>query len=412
MTTPFYSSFNPILGNNGTPLVAGLMNFYEPGTTDYKPVYADAGSITELTNPVVLDGYGRATVFLSGDYDWLLQDSLLNQLAYVENINPDSSAADSSGNLVDNGSFELNTLADGKTPDSWTLTEYAGSTNDLSATSAIGAFAMHGASTGSGGCNVITTDYFEASGGETYTLAFYLQSTVADVRNLVQIHWYTSAKAFISSSNVYDLSAGNPLVYTRQLSTATAPATARFGKVQMYACHPSDATVGETWYDGVELINSSLGGGFIAGTSIVFVQSAAPTGWTFPAETSDRVLMFGTAAGGTQAGSWTITGYAAAGTTLTKAQSGMPDHYHFEFAAVTSSDASSSPNTSASNQVAEAANNVSGEMDYAMKNTGTAATLGRTSEEGQNASSSHTHTLTHTAGWRPAHRVVKKGTKS
>ncbi|WP_186093627.1 hypothetical protein [Burkholderia gladioli] len=62
------------IDQNGKPLVAGFVTFYEAGTTTKKDTYQDP-AMTELnTNPVVLDSRGQATIWGSGSYRQIVQD--------------------------------------------------------------------------------------------------------------------------------------------------------------------------------------------------------------------------------------------------------------------------------------------------------------------------------------------------
>jgi len=72
--------------SNGDPLDGGLLYFYEPGTTTAKAVYSDSTGTVVLTNPVVLDSAGRATIWLDGYYKVVLKDSLGNQISSVDNV--------------------------------------------------------------------------------------------------------------------------------------------------------------------------------------------------------------------------------------------------------------------------------------------------------------------------------------
>ena len=64
---------------NGDPLAGGLLTTYQAGTTTLEPTYANAALTVPNSNPVVLDGSGRATVFLSPTiYDMVLTDYLGN----------------------------------------------------------------------------------------------------------------------------------------------------------------------------------------------------------------------------------------------------------------------------------------------------------------------------------------------
>lgn len=64
---------------NGDPLDGGMLYTYQAGTTTLEPTYADQALLVPNTNPVILDGSGRATVFLSPTiYDMVLKDRLGN----------------------------------------------------------------------------------------------------------------------------------------------------------------------------------------------------------------------------------------------------------------------------------------------------------------------------------------------
>lgn len=78
---------------NGKPLTSGTVEFFIPGTTTHKMTWKDAGQTINNTNPVILDGSGRATIFGDGSYRQLLKDRYGNVIwdAYT------SSAAGSGG---------------------------------------------------------------------------------------------------------------------------------------------------------------------------------------------------------------------------------------------------------------------------------------------------------------------------
>lgn len=68
--------------SNGAPLVNGQVGFYLPGSTQtLQPVWADPFEVTQLQNPVPLDGGGRpqsggteCQIFGSGQYQMVLYD--------------------------------------------------------------------------------------------------------------------------------------------------------------------------------------------------------------------------------------------------------------------------------------------------------------------------------------------------
>lgn len=112
-----------------------------------------------------------------------------------------------------------------------------------------------------------------------------------------------------------------------------------------------------------------------SGTAMLFMQNAAPTGWSFSAANDDRVIMNTSteSEGGDTGGSWTISDIAA---------DSAAGHTH-SFSGTTA-------------QEAEAAvTRASG--------AGTAANPGHTHTFSGTSGSGggHTHTITHTPGWRP-----------
>jgi len=240
-----------LFDNAGAPLAGGKVYFYEPGTSTAKDTYTDSTLGTANANPVVLDAYGRAPIWLSGSYKVVVKDSTDVTLYTEDNINPSVSSVLGNFNLADNGSFETDTNADG-TPDSWTLTTYTGATcqrvtNDQNH----GAAAMKFVSVGNGGGYLESESFFEVSPDTDLGVEFDIKSSVVDVRNVVDVLWYDSAKAVVSTTSVYDESAANPTSWTHKNFTATPPATARYAKLRLYGCHSSDVTPGTTWYDNV-----------------------------------------------------------------------------------------------------------------------------------------------------------------
>lgn len=81
-TTPDQQFFDA----NGDPLAGGKLYTYAAGTLTPKATYTDAGGLTPNTNPVVLDSAGRAIIFITGSYKFILKDSLDNTIWTVDNV--------------------------------------------------------------------------------------------------------------------------------------------------------------------------------------------------------------------------------------------------------------------------------------------------------------------------------------
>lgn len=78
--------WNGLTDNSGNLLNAGTVTFYSVGTTTLKNVYTAPDMLSVLTNPVTLDGYGRALVFASGAYKVLVKDSAGNTIFTRDNL--------------------------------------------------------------------------------------------------------------------------------------------------------------------------------------------------------------------------------------------------------------------------------------------------------------------------------------
>lgn len=63
---------------NGKPLVGGQVFFYQVGTNTAKSTYQDINLTILNTNPVILDARGQASIYGSGNYRQVLQDSVGN----------------------------------------------------------------------------------------------------------------------------------------------------------------------------------------------------------------------------------------------------------------------------------------------------------------------------------------------
>ena len=152
--------------------------------------------------------------------------------------------------------------------------------------------------------------------------------------------------------------------------------------------------VTESETDDDMLLKAIKAAGFPQGTACLFVQTAAPTGWTKVTTHNDKALRVvsgtassgGTAAFTTAFASRTPTG-TNAGTALSVGQ--LPAHEHFIAAAV---DAHAT--LTGSNQLAQKDSNNSGTTanQYDLQGSATAATLGKTSSVG--SGQTHTHSFT------------------
>lgn len=242
-------------------LSGGLLYTYTRGTTTAKTTYSDAAMTTANANPVVLDAYGEATIFLDGEYKFVLKNSAGTTIWTQDDVNVSETGVTDAGQtafgIIANGSFEIDSDGDG-VPDNWTATTQG--TVALDATDA-----RHGSkcykftSAGSGG-GYITSDFFEVSENNTYSIIFSVKSSVADIRNLVTISWYDLDQVIIAGSpvTVWDDSATNPTSWTEKRFSVTPATGACYAKLIMYGCHSSDGTAGNTKYDYVRMYANNL----------------------------------------------------------------------------------------------------------------------------------------------------------
>ncbi len=70
--TPHFAYFTD---NNGDPLSGGKLYTYAAGTLTPKATYTTEAGDIESPNPVVLDAYGRARIFITGSYKYVLHDA-------------------------------------------------------------------------------------------------------------------------------------------------------------------------------------------------------------------------------------------------------------------------------------------------------------------------------------------------
>lgn len=242
-----------ILLPDGSVNRGGSIDIFEPNTAVRITTYKDSALSEPNTNPVILDAAGKASIWFAVDADMDFRNPSGDIYVSEQSVNPDTLGTGSASGLVPNGSFEIDTDANDE-PDGWTRTDETGSTNFLDTSlSTDGLQSMRFESTGSGGGNIVTDDFFTVNDIDDLSVNFDIVSSVANVRNIVRVEWFDVSQVPISNTDVYDNSATNPVVFTSQQTTATPPAGARFAKLRMIGCDPSIATVGSTNYDRVNV---------------------------------------------------------------------------------------------------------------------------------------------------------------
>lgn len=206
-----------------------------------------------------------------------LADVLIDNDTYFHNVLGGSGIDAVTGIL--NGSFENDVDGDG-IPDEWVLaSEHASGTYTIDATDyAHGAKSLKTTSTGSGGYNATTSNYSVCSPKRFVNIDFLLKSSVAGVRNTIDILWYKADKtaSATTSTNVYD-SSSNPTSWTRITCGANPPSDAYFYKVKVTGCKAGTAVAGSTWFDDFAAIAGWDGIFFPEGT--IAEDTTGSTSW-------------------------------------------------------------------------------------------------------------------------------------
>ena len=301
---------------DGTVNASGLVYFYKPGTSTLKDTYTDYTLDVANTNPVVLDAYGRAQIVLNGAYKVIVRTSDGVLISEADYFNDSGNLTDSDrSNKVVNGDFEETTVTS-TLPDDWTITLYTDGAGVIDATTRhSGVNSLKFTSAGSGGGYATTDNFFSVVPENPVTVNFSLKSSAADVRNVVEVLWYTSAQVLDSTTSVYDNSTTNPTSWTARTFSATAPSTAYYAKLRLTGCHSSDATTGSTWFDSVSVTQAQrlrLGHTGTTIASAATVDLSAATGNSLTISGTTGITSFGTVTSGTVfvltfSGSLTIT---------------------------------------------------------------------------------------------------------
>ncbi len=252
-TKQFFSTANPLSDALGNPLSLGTVKFKVLGSDTPFTTYKDSSLQVANDDPLVLDGSGRGSAWFNGNCDVEVYDKDGNLVDSDDAINPEDNIIASNTLLVPNGSFENDSNSDG-IPDGWTLTSEIGSTNAIDATVSFdGAQSFKFTSTGSGGGNLVTDAVFAVNDVNDLIVEFNIKSTVADVRNIVRVEWFDKDQITLSNVDIYDEATANPLVFTKKRYVPAVPSSARFAKIRLIGCDPSDSTSGTTHFENIRV---------------------------------------------------------------------------------------------------------------------------------------------------------------
>lgn len=108
-----YSFFEDV---NGVPLNGGKIYTYAAGTTTPKATYTDYTEVVPAANPIILDSAGRAAIWITGSYKFIVKDANDVTLYTTDNVTAFSTSSTSSaGVLQPSGNLTLTTNDYGKT---------------------------------------------------------------------------------------------------------------------------------------------------------------------------------------------------------------------------------------------------------------------------------------------------------
>lgn len=251
--------------SDGTPAAGYKVFFYEPGTTTKKTTYTTTNQTVANTNPVILDSDGNANVCLDGRYKVVFapdtdSDPPTSPIYTVDNWPEVTTTSDVDNNLITDGSFETDSDGDG-VADGWLSSAWTGGTVSLDTSdSDHGGKSVKMVSTGSGGGTYTQSVYVPVSASRTYTLSWLMKSSVADVKNIVEIMEYDSDLASVATVTAYSDATTNPTSWTEKTYTYTPTATTVYAKIKLTGCDSTDATSGTTRYDDVHMgVTTSTG---------------------------------------------------------------------------------------------------------------------------------------------------------
>jgi hypothetical protein len=198
---------------------------------------------------------------------------------------------------IPNGSFEVDNDGDG-VPDKWIRILFATSSAGVRVSGGgdMGQYSFKFTSVGgagSGGGYLLSFDYFECGPLRTVQVSWQLKSSVANIRNKVELLWYDNAQNQIGSTVLYDNQTNNPTVWTRMVSAAYPPSTARYGKLRITGADSSNAVAGSVEFDDFQFNQDGL---FLKQTTY---DTAGTFTWICPANVFvARVTLIGGGGGG------------------------------------------------------------------------------------------------------------------
>jgi hypothetical protein len=159
------------------------------------------------------------------------------------------------GTGIINGSFEIDAAPNSNVaPSNWVLNLGSGNSCQLENTAANvhhGGQAFSGTNPGAnvGGVTLTTGDFYALGELDRVFIEWWFKTSVATTTNQAYIIWYDYAQNLVSTTTLYNLSAGNPTAWAHYGFEASAPTTARFFKLQFVLVNST--TAGTSFIDGI-----------------------------------------------------------------------------------------------------------------------------------------------------------------
>lgn len=261
-----------VIDANGNPLVGGKVYVYEAGTTTALDNWTDAVKTSPNTQPVILDSTGSADIWYeqSAKIDVKTEDDVQVEGFPVDNLSASiTPTVTGDFNLIQNGSFEVDTNGDG-VPDNWTVAEETNAVISVDSTlgnQTHGTQSLHFDASGgtTGGGTATTSAMSPITASESVIVQWdFKQADAATGTYQVDIEWYKAdgnASTVQAETSVWSITTGAPTSFTSYEVIATAPSDATQFKLRLTGLENggTDET-GECWFDNVAVIEYVYGG--------------------------------------------------------------------------------------------------------------------------------------------------------
>lgn len=230
-----------ILGNRITVTVLQENGTRVPIAPASQPLQTGGGGV------IIYQG-SPVTVLIQDTYSVKVLDSLGAQKYYIPRQN-ETADQSTEGFVPVNGSFENETQTAGK-PDNWTIVETASGTIATDTDSVHGLKSLKFTSVDATGAGTATSEKFDVYKNGNVSLTYGYKSSAADTLNKIDINWYSSADALISTSSILNEGAANPTVFMPATVSVTAPATAVRAEIVITGMDGAGTTTsGSSWFD-------------------------------------------------------------------------------------------------------------------------------------------------------------------